>query len=55
MQSWINVPATDRIDDKNKMVYILLKTNISAFSPSRRPSFHFFIFGENTKAQKTTY
>ena len=38
MQCWINGPATDGIDDKIKMAYILLKTNIPAFSPIRRLS-----------------
>ena len=49
MQCWINVPATNGIDDKIKMAYILLKTNIPEFSPIRRlsepeatiPLFHF--------------
>ncbi len=36
MQCWINGPATDGIDDKIKMAYILLKTKVPAFSPSRR-------------------
>jgi hypothetical protein len=37
MQCWINGPAADRIDDKNKMGYILLKTNIPAFHHSIIP------------------
>ncbi len=37
MQCWINGPATDGIDDKNKMAYILLKTNIPAFHHSIIP------------------
>jgi hypothetical protein len=28
MQCWIDGPATDGIDDKNKMAHFLLKTNI---------------------------
>jgi hypothetical protein len=45
MQCWIKDPATDGIDDKIKMAYVLLKTNI--------PAFHYSIFGANSKAQKT--
>jgi len=49
MQCWVNGPATDLIGAKIKMAYILLETNIAAFSPSRRlyepeatiPLFHF--------------
>ncbi len=37
MQCWINGPATDGIDDKIKMAYILLKTNIPAFHHSIIP------------------
>jgi hypothetical protein len=37
MQCWINGPATDGIDDKIKMAYILLKTNIPAFQHSIIP------------------
>jgi hypothetical protein len=37
MQCWINGPATDGIDDKIKMAYILLKTNIPAFHHSNIP------------------
>jgi len=37
MQCWINGPATGGIDDKLKMVNILLKTNIPAFHPSIIP------------------
>jgi hypothetical protein len=47
MQCWINGPAADRIDDKNKMGYILLKTNI--------PAFHYSISGVIPKAQKKLY
>jgi hypothetical protein len=41
MQCWINGPPTDGIDDKIKMAYILLKTNIPAFQHSSIPLFHF--------------
>jgi hypothetical protein len=45
MQCWINGPARNGIEDKNKMaVYILLKTNI--------PTFHHSIIGVNSKSQK---
>ena len=48
MQCWINGPATGGIDDKIKMVNILLirlrRTII--------PSFHYSISGENSEAQK---
>jgi hypothetical protein len=37
MQGWINGPATDGIDDKIKMVNILLKTNIPSFHHSIIP------------------
>jgi hypothetical protein len=37
MQCWINVPATDGINDKIKMAYILLKTNIPVFHHSIIP------------------
>jgi len=37
MQCWINVPATNGIDDKIKMAYILLKTNIPEFHHSIIP------------------
>jgi len=51
MQCWINVPATDGIDDKIKMAYILLirlrRTSV--------PPFHYSIFGANSKAQKNLY
>jgi len=47
MQCWINGPTTGGIDDKIKMVNILLKTNI--------PSFHYSISGANSKAQKNLY
>jgi len=41
MQCLINGPATGGIDDKIKMVKILLKTNIPSFHPSIIPLFHF--------------
>ena len=48
MQCWINVPAIDGVDDKIRMAYILLirlrRTSV--------PSFHYSIFGVNSKAQK---
>jgi len=50
MQCWINGPATGGIDDKIKMVNILLKTNI--------PSFHHSIIpfpGANSEAPKNLY
>jgi len=38
MQCWINRPARNGIEDKNKMaVYILLKTNIPTFHHSIIP------------------
>jgi hypothetical protein len=37
MQCWINDPATGGIDEKLKMVNILLKTNIPSFHPSIIP------------------
>jgi hypothetical protein len=37
MQCWINDPATGGIDDKLKMVKILLKTNIPFPGQIRRP------------------
>jgi hypothetical protein len=37
MQYWINGPATGGIDDKIKMVNILLKTNIPSFHHSIIP------------------
>jgi hypothetical protein len=37
MQCLINGPATGGIDDKIKMVNILLKTNIPSFHPSIIP------------------
>jgi hypothetical protein len=49
MQCWINGPTTGGIDDKIKMVNILLKTNI--------PSFHHSIIpfpGQIQKPQKTS-
>jgi len=50
MQCWINGPATGGIDDKIKMVNILLirlrRTII--------PSFHYSISGENSEAQETS-
>jgi hypothetical protein len=51
MQCWINVPATDEIDGKIKMAYILLirlrRTSV--------PPFHYSILGANSKAQKNLY
>jgi len=44
IQYWINGPATGGIDDKIKMVNILLKTNI--------PSFHYSISGANSEVPK---
>ncbi len=62
MQCWINGPATGGIDDKIKMVNILLKTNIPSFSPSRRlyptsrrPLFHYSISGANSESPKNPY
>jgi hypothetical protein len=49
MQCWINGPATGGIDDKIKMVNILLKTNIPAFHPSIIP-----FPGQIRKPQKTS-
>jgi len=37
MQCWINGPATGGIEDKIKMVNILLKTNIPSFQYSIIP------------------
>jgi len=37
MQCWVNGPATDGIGDKIKMAYVLLETNIPAFTI---PLFH---------------
>jgi hypothetical protein len=37
MPCWVNGPATDGIDDKIKMAYILLETNIPAFHHSIIP------------------
>ena len=50
MQCWINVPATDGIDDKIKMAYILLKTNIPVFHHSIIP-----FSGQIRKSKKTPY
>jgi hypothetical protein len=47
MQCWINGPATDGIDDKIKMAYILIETQYSSVPP-----FHYSIFGENSKSPK---
>jgi len=47
MQCWTNGPTTGGIDDKIKMVNILLKTNI--------PSFHYSISGANSEAPKNAY
>ena len=49
MQCWINGPATGAIDDKIKMVDILLKTNIPSFHPSLIP-----FPGQIRKSQKTS-
>ena len=49
MQCWINDPATGGIDDKLKMVNILLKTNIPAFHPSIIP-----FPGQIRRPQKTS-
>jgi hypothetical protein len=45
MQCWINGPATGGIDDKIKMVNILLKSNI--------PSFHYSIIPFPEQIRKT--
>jgi len=50
MQPWINDPATDGIDDKIKMAYILLKTNIPAFQHSIIP-----FSGQIRKPKKPLY
>ncbi len=55
MQCWINGPATGGIDDKIKMVNILLKTNIPSFHHSIIPLFHYSIFGENSEAPINLY
>ena len=62
MKCWNNGPATGGIDDKIKMVNILLKTNIPSFSPkrrryptSRRPPLHYPIPGVNSEAPKNLY
>jgi hypothetical protein len=50
MQCWIDGPATDGIDDKNKMAHILLKTNI--------PTLHYSIIpfsGQIRKPKKSLY
>ncbi len=51
MQGWINVPATNGVDAKIRMAYILLirlrRTSV--------PPFHFSIFGANSKTQKNLY
>jgi len=49
-QWWINVTATDGMDDKNKMDYILLVTNIPAFHHSSIP-----FLGQIRKFRKLTY
>ena len=49
MQCWINGPATGGIDDKLKMVNILLKTNIPSFHPSIIP-----FPGQIRRPQKTS-
>ena len=50
MQCWINGPASGGIDDKLKLVYILLKTNIPAFHPSIIP-----FLGHIRRPQKPIY
>ena len=49
MQCWINGPATGGIEDKIKMVNILLKTNIPSFHPSIIP-----FPGQIQRPQKTS-
>jgi len=49
VQCWINGRATSGIDDKIKMVNILLKTNIPSFHPSIIP-----FPGQIRKSQKTS-
>ncbi len=51
MQYWINGPATDGIDDKIKMAYILL----IRLRWTSVPPFHYSIFGENSKAKKNLH
>jgi hypothetical protein len=48
MQCWINGPAADRIDDKNKMGYILLIR-------LRRTSIPLFHFRGNSQSSKKLY
>jgi len=50
MQYWINGPATDGIDDKIKMAYILIENQYSSVPP-----FHYSIFGTNSKAKKNLH
>ena len=47
MQCWINGPATDGIEDKINMAYILLKTNI--------PTFHHSIIPFSGRIRKPKY
>ena len=49
MQCWINGPASGGIDDKLKMVNILLKTNVPAFHSSIIP-----FLGHIQRPQKTS-
>jgi hypothetical protein len=48
MHCWINVPTTDGANDKIRMAYILLKTNIPAFHHSIIP-----FSGQIRKPKKT--
>jgi hypothetical protein len=50
MQCWVDGPATDGIDGKIKMAYILLKTNIPAFHHSIIP-----FSGQIRKPDKSPY
>ena len=50
MQCWINCPATDGIDAKIKMAYILLKTNIPTLHHSIIP-----FSGQIRKPKKSLY
>jgi hypothetical protein len=61
VQCWTNGPPASGIDDKIKMVNILLNTHIPSFSPrrrryptSRRPQFHYSISGANSESPKKT-
>jgi len=50
LECWNNGPATGGIDDKIKMVNILLKTNIPSFHHSIIP-----FFGANSEVPKNLY